>query len=181
MGNYKKNPGKSIDNDSAAMAKIKTSYKHVPSECVKTFEFGGQQYESDQIFNLVEETGLDEKRALLTIYPTIPKASIQPLLNKMHRLPYYVARKDINLAILNEKGPQLQQNLLDIALKGQYETNRLDATKDALNRIYGNDEDSAGAKAVMVFNFSFNNSGQAAKVHDKVIEGEVIDDIPFGS
>lgn len=172
-------PGKYKDKDSVKTGVAR--YQHIPSECIKTFEFGGQQYEADQILDLMDSTGLDEKKAVLTLYSTVPKASLQPLVNKMHKLAYYVARKDVSLAILNEKGPQLQQNLLDIALKGQYETNRLDATKDALNRIYGNGEDAAGAKAVLVFNFSFNGSGAAAKVHDRIIEGEVIDDIPFGS
>jgi len=144
-------------------------------ESKKTLEHGGQQYELDKISELVE-AGMKDKQAVLQLYPSIPKASVNSLLIKVRKHPYYIARKDVNIAIIREKGPELQQNLIDIALEGRSERNRLEATIDALDRVYGKAEDE-NEKPLMVFNFSFDNSGNASKnkQHSEVIDGETFD------
>lgn len=151
-------------------------------EAKKTLEHGGQQYEVDKIYDLVD-AGMNEKQAILSIYKTIPKESLNSLILKLRKNPYYMARKDVSLAIIKEKGPELQQNLISIALEGRSERNRLDATIDALDRVYGKAEEDAIAPPNMVFNFSFNQTKDPARVidriHEKVVEGEVIDDIAF--
>jgi hypothetical protein len=144
-------------------------------ESKKTLEHGGQQYELDKISELVE-AGMKDKQAVWQLYPTVPKASMTSLLAKVRKHPYYIARKDVNIAIIREKGPELQQNLIDIALEGRSERNRLEATIDALDRVYGKAEDE-NEKPLMVFNFSFDNSGNASKnkQHTEVIDGETFD------
>lgn len=144
-------------------------------ESKKTLEHGGQQYELDKISELVE-AGMKDKQAVMQLYPTVPKASLTSLLTKVRKHPYYIARKDVNIAIIREKGPELQQNLIDIALEGRSERNRLEATIDALDRVYGKAEEE-NEKPLMVFNFSFDNSGNASKnkQHSEVIDGETFD------
>lgn len=141
-------------------------------------EHGGYQYDVKQ-FVEIAKSGIKENQAVRSLCPTVPQASINPILIKLRRHPYYKAYKELQLSILKERGPDLQQNLLDIALEGKSERNRLDATVNALDRVYGADKNEPTTPN-FVFNFSFG--GSPAKVRsvesrasNEIIEGEVIE------
>lgn len=143
----------------------------VKNTCI---EHGGFQYDVRQVVELLK-VGFKEGQAVKSLCPEIPKAAIPSVVNKIKKHPYFVAYKDIQLSILKDKGPDLQQNLLDIALDGKSERNRMEATMNALDRVYGAEKNEP-TKPNYVFNFSFSNSSEPAKTRTAVIEGEVIDD-----
>ena len=138
-----------------------------------TLDHGGQQYEINKICDLMDG-GLDEKSAIRTLYPTVPAASMKYLVPKVKKHPYYVARKDLKMNILAAKGPELQENLLHIALEGRSERNRLEATNSALDRVYGNAKDEEKNKPQFVFNFSFGGKTETPKLTTEIIEGETV-------
>lgn len=134
-------------------------------------DHGGFQYDIRQFVELLK-TGFTEGQAVRALCPTVPKAAVNNVINKLRKQPYFVAYKDLQLSILKEKGPDLQQNLLDIAFEGHSERNRLEATVNALDRVYGADKNEPTVPNY-VFNFSFNNKKEPSRV---IVEGEVVDE-----
>lgn len=138
------------------------------SDLVKKINHSGFEYEVDKICNLIDE-GVEPKDALRTLYPTLPAKSVQPILAKVKKSPYYLARKDLKMNILEAKGPELQNNLLDLAMGARSEMVRFNATDSALDRIYGKKDAEVQDKPQFVFNFSFKETGSDGRVPDRVI------------
>lgn len=122
----------------------------------QTIEHSGFQYDVAKIAEYVE-AGMPEKQAVREAHPTVPAKSVAPILAKVRRHPYYLARKEARLAILENKGPELQQNLLDLAFNARSEMVRANTTINALDRVYGNQAADDAEKPTFVFNFSFGN------------------------
>lgn len=135
----------------------------------------GFVYDLTEVIDYAEENGVKLKAAFQAIYPKTPLPTVTAIMPKINKHPYVLARKDASLALLKRKGPDLQQNMLDLAFKSRSEMVRYNATKDGLDRVYGQAEDpNAGEKApTLVFNFNMS-SGQAPDVR-KVIDGETSD------
>lgn len=136
----------------------------------KTFDHLGQQYEVDKICEKLDD-GVKPKDAVKQLYPTVPAASIKNIVLKLKKHPYYLARKDMEVSIIKNAGPALQANLIDIALNGKSERNRLDATNSGLDRAYGNAKEDDAKAPQYVFNFSFGGNSS----HPKTQERKVID------
>lgn len=137
----------------------------------QTIDHNGFQYEVDKICDVMD-AGLDDKSALRSLYPSLPPKSVAPILHKVKKHSYFIARKDLKLNIIEAKAPELQNNLIDIALDGRSERNRLDATINALDRIYGNAKDDDAKQPQYVFNFSFGGSSGPVVVKSEVIDAD---------
>lgn len=131
-------------------------------------EHSGFRYEVDKICNIID-TGVEPKDALRTLYPTLPPKAIAPILAKVKKNAYYIARKDLEMNIVAAKGPELQQNLLDLAFNSRSEMVKYSATSDALDRVYGKKDQQEADKPQFVFNFSFGDPTGKASVPDKII------------
>lgn len=140
---------------------------------VKIIEHSGYQYEVDKVLAYVD-AGMSEKQAVRQAYPELPAKSVQPLLSKIKKSPYYIAKKDVETSILAAKGAELQNNLLDLAFNARSEMVRLGATDSGLDRIYGKKEEELQIPT-MTFNFSFGDNQTTVKVKPDAIEGEVVD------
>lgn len=134
----------------------------------QTVELAGFQYEVDKICNVVDE-GVELKDAIRTLHPTLPPKSIPKIVAKVKKHPYYIARKDLELNILAAKGPDLQQNLLDLAFNARSEMVRANTTVDALDRVYGKKDQQEADKPQFVFNFSFGDPTGKSAVPDKIV------------
>lgn len=137
-----------------------------------TIDHSGFQYDVDAVIKLTDE-GMKEKDALRAAHPELPGKSVAPVLAKIKKHPYYLARKEARLSILEEKGPELQQNLLDLATGARSEMVRYSATSDALDRIYGKKDDEKSETPSFVFNFSFGGAPTPpVKVDAQVVDGD---------
>lgn len=134
----------------------------------------GFEYEVDKFCDALD-AGLEPKIALRSLYPTLPPKSIAPILAKIKKHPYYIARKDLELNIVKAAAPELQMNLVNIALNGRSERNRLDATTDALDRIYGNATEEQAQMPQFHFNFSFGANTAENRPKVSLDDGTIID------
>lgn len=144
---------------------------------VQRVEHNGQEYLVDQLVDKMNE-GHKLSAAIKICYPTLPPASVAPLMTRVKKHPYFIAYKEASMKILNDKGPALQQNMLDLALNSRSDMVKFSATKDALDRIYGEaDATPKDVTPVMSFNFSFGGNAPIKQVTvdpDRIIEGEVL-------
>lgn len=138
---------------------------------VQRLEHNGQEYLVDKIVDRMNQ-GHKLSVAIALEYPDVPKASYASIATKVKKHPYFIAYREASLKILSDKGAALQQNMLDLAFNSRSDMVKFSATKDAMDRVYGEagaDEDSK--KPAMVFNFSFGDA--APKTAPSVfIEGE---------
>lgn len=126
------------------------------------------------------DAGMKPKDAVRHLYPSTPAASLSRVVSKLKKHPYYIARRDIELAIIREKSADLQTNLLDLAFNAKSEMVRYSATGDALNRIHGDSaDDKTDDKPRFVFNFNMGGQNiqlDTAKAdNSSVIDVEAID------
>ena len=133
--------------------------------------YNGLELDVKAVCNLIDE-GIDAKDALRTVHPELPGSKVGPALSKLKSSVYYKARKDLQMNILEAKGPELQQNLLKLATEARSEMVRFSATDSALDRIYGKKDQEAQEKPQFVFNFSFKDTGSDGRV---VVDAEVSD------
>lgn len=141
--------------------KIRQEFTHV-----------GFVYDVTDICQAIDE-GRKPVEAIKSLYPSVPKASLPHLVRKLKKHPYYIAKQDLETAILKEAGPKLQMNLLDLAFNARSEMVKFSATDSALDRVYGKeDETSQGEAPALVFNF---NLGGGQTVTKKVEDGTIID------
>lgn len=144
---------------------------------IQRVEHNGQEYLVDKIIDTMNE-GHKLSQAIKINYPDLPKASVAPLMGRIKKHPYYIAYKDASMKILNDKGPALQQNMLDLALNSRSDMVKFSATKDALDRVYGEaDATPKDITPIMTFNFSFGGSApvqQATIDPDRIIDGDTL-------
>lgn len=157
--------GKDIKTPRAPYALKRTVHK---------FEHGGQEYIVDNVLEIMSQ-GYKVSQAVKIAFPNVPKESYPALTTKIKKHPYFVAYKEASLKLLTDKGAALQQNMLDLAFNSRSDMVKFSATKDAMDRIFG----EAGAeptddKPSMVFNFSFGGQQPATVRVDPstIIEGE---------
>jgi hypothetical protein len=134
----------------------------------QTIDHAGFQYEVDKIYSYVA-AGMKESDAVHQAYPALPKKSIAPIIQKVKKHPYYLARKDMELAIMAEKGPELQQHALDLAFNARSQMVQADMTKFAIEKVYKTDQNSDPNKPQFVFNFSFGNAGDKPDTPDRIV------------
>lgn len=124
------------------------------------------------------EAGMKLRDAIEATYPDTPAARVKSLATKINKHPYYVARKDVSLQIIREKGGDLQQHALNLAFGARSEIVQADMTKDLMNRVYGDaGKADDGETPTFVFNFDMRTGPVSAKTTDSrgnVIEGEVV-------
>lgn len=121
--------------------------------------YTGLELDVKAICDAIDE-GMDAKDALRSVHPELPGSKVAGALQKMKNSPYYLARKDLKMNILERKGPELQENLLKLATEARSEMVRFSATDSALDRIYGKKGGEEGEKPQFVFNFSFTGNDQ---------------------
>ena len=139
---------------------------------VHRIEHGGQEYLLNDIIERMNG-GLKLSLAIQQAYPNLPKPSVPALATKVKKHPYFQAYKDASLKVMQDQGAALQQNMLDLAFNSRSDMVKFSATKDAMDRVYGEADSGEAEKPVMVFNFAFGDN--APKKHTTIIEGEVVE------
>lgn len=135
-------------------------------------EHGGQEYVVNDIIDKMSK-GHKLSAAIQIAYPIIPKPSVSALATKIKKHPYFQAYKDASLQLMQDQGAALQQNMLDLAFNSRSDMVKFQATKDGLDRVYGEANEVGGDKPTMVFNFAFGTPAPAQPPR-VVIEGEEV-------
>lgn len=150
-----------------------TRFQQLARRVRQEFSHNGGLYSVTDICDQIDQ-GLKPREALARLYPSTPKASYSRIIQKLKKHPYYIARQDIQTAILKEQGANLQMNLLDLAYNSKSEMVRYSATSDALDRVYGEKDGDKGGEEMpkLVFNF---NLGGGQTVTKTVEDGTIID------
>ena len=168
-----------VDEDEAQSEdKKKPKYpprRPLPERVVQQFTHYGQLY---SVYDLCEamDAGVKPKDAVRKLYPSTPKESIGSIVKKLKLHPYYLARKDIQLSILKEKGADLQMNLLDLAFNARSEMVRYSATSDSLNRVYGEKNQDDGDDTPK-FVFNFNMGDKVMSVDTSQVQANTVIDV----
>lgn len=136
-----------------------------------SFDHLGFRYDTKQIVSQLKD-GTKLPDAIRRLYPATPTASIPHIATKVRKQPYFIAYKEAKTEILNNAGPDLQQNMLDLAFKSRSEMVRFSATDAAMKRVYGNETEEQGPKPTMVFNFSFGAGAPSQPDTKVIIDGD---------
>ena len=150
-----------------------TRLQQLPQRIRQEFTYNGGLYSVNEICDELDK-GTKPRDALAMLYPTTPKGAYTNIIKRLKKHPYYIARQDIQTAILKEQGANLQMNLLDLAYNSRSEMVRYSATSDALDRVYGEKDGDKGndESPKLVFNF---NLGGGQTVTKTVEDGTIID------
>lgn len=163
-----------MPTDSNSGRKIQPERKpYALKRTVQRLEHNGQEYLVDVIVDTMNQ-GHKLTQALRICYPDVPPASYSALATKVKKHPYFIAFKEVSMKILNDKGAALQQNMLDLAFNSRSDMVKFSATKDAMDRVYGEaGKDDSADKPLMVFNFSFGGDN-AAPIKQVTIDPDAV-------
>lgn len=140
---------------------------------IHRIEHGGQEYTVNEVIELMSK-GNKMSTAIQIAYPNLPKLAVAPLATKIKKHPYFQAYKDASLKLMENQGAALQQNMLDLAFNSRSDMVKFQATKDSLDRVYGEATELGGEKPTMVFNFQFGDNPPKVEART-VIDGEVVE------